>query len=172
MLVKEWTFLSWVKCEDISRETEGTAWKSFFFLLSFHLCSNLGGEVLTVVSIPLYRWKVRDLGRERKHDLGVKPSSLTWGPLVPFPNPSSPRKVLEELYTSCRQKKLVQMVKVWLPPCPIIDPQELGGPLPSGALRQEESWEPGFGVFIFPKDRSCDPTVWKQFNLSVSWLSS
>lgn len=91
---------------------------------------------------------------------------------MPFPHPSSPLTSLRGITYQLQTEKHAQLVKVWLPPCPIIDPQELGGPLPAGALMGEESSESGFGARILPKDKSWGPTVWKQFSLSVSCLGS
>lgn len=56
------------------------------------------------------------------------------------------------------------MVKVCFPPCVVIDPQELGGALPNGALRGEENWESGFSalVLVLPKHDSWGPTIWER----------
>lgn len=90
----------------------------------------LTSEVLSIVSVPLYRWKVRDLEREREHDLGVKPSSVLrkghWGL---FLSPTLPPlwQVLKELqafnvgrwWRSVFHPVLWQTPRNWAGPYPI-----------------------------------------------------
>lgn len=82
---------------------------------------------------------------------------------MPFPvsHPASPLTSVQGITNLLQPEKHVQMVKVSFPPCAVIDPQEPGGPLPNGALR-EEKLESGFRALILTKHDFRGPTIWEQ----------
>lgn len=80
----------------------------------------------------------------------------------PFSHPASPLTSVKGITNLLQPEKHRQMVKVCFPPCVVIDPQELGGALPNGALRGEENWESGFNALVLPKHDSWGPTIWER----------
>lgn len=68
----------------------------------------------------------------------------------PFSHPASPLTSVKGVTNLLQPEKHRQMVKVCFPPCVVIDPQELGGALPNGALRGEKNSESGFSALVFP----------------------